>query len=355
MELNVGTNIKRLRLAKGLTQEQLAELLMISTAAVSKWEAKNTYPDITMLFPLAQIFEISVDELLGYDEAKEKADIDKILEDYRRLFVEGKYIECSELIESARKKYPHDYSIMIKYMWYKAGGNAGNNTKALLENKGELTQICDCVLEGCTQDDLRMEAINMKAKLRHISGNTEEALEILSRLPYVQAQLLKEQLFGKDTQEFRYWNKKNCYAMMDSMSIKLVRIIRFDPSLTSHEKKNRIEHIADIFCQISEKENLDFFCIGEQAIYYLLSDMLTADNAAVEEIIRVREKQFASMRKMMDLAETDKVLRELIETTYKTNDLIGWILKRLLNSPNPQLAQLRENADYMEMIKKWEK
>lgn len=40
MELNIGMNIKRLRLARGLTQEQLAELLTISTAAVSKWEAK---------------------------------------------------------------------------------------------------------------------------------------------------------------------------------------------------------------------------------------------------------------------------------------------------------------------------
>ena len=65
MELNIGMNIKRLRLAKGLTQEQLAELLTISTAAVSKWEAKNTYPDITMLFPLAEIFGVTVDELIN--------------------------------------------------------------------------------------------------------------------------------------------------------------------------------------------------------------------------------------------------------------------------------------------------
>lgn len=36
MELNIGTNIKRLRLAKGYTQERLAELLRVSGAAVSK-------------------------------------------------------------------------------------------------------------------------------------------------------------------------------------------------------------------------------------------------------------------------------------------------------------------------------
>ena len=199
MELNIGMNIKRLRLAKGLTQEQLAELLTISTAAVSKWEAKNTYPDITMLFPLAEIFGVTVDELLGYDEAKAKADVDKILAEYQRLYVEGRFAEGKELIVNARKKYPHDYRIMNKYMWDVAGGSAGNDSNTLLKNKDELTQLCDCILEGCTQDDLRAEAINMKAKLLHAAGDTEAALEILSKLPAWHAPIMKEQLFSKDT------------------------------------------------------------------------------------------------------------------------------------------------------------
>ena len=196
MELNIGTNIKRLRLIKGLTQEQLADLLSLSSAAVSKWEAKNTYPDITMLFPLAEIFGVTVDELLGYDEAKAKADVDKILAEYQRLYVEGRFAEGEELIVNARKKYPHDFRIMNKYMWDKAGGSAGNDAETLLTNKDELSQICDCILEGCTQDDLRAEAINMKAKLLHAAGETKSALEILSKLPIWYSPMVKEQLFG---------------------------------------------------------------------------------------------------------------------------------------------------------------
>ena len=103
MELNIGSNIKRLRLAKGLTQEQLGNLLNISPAAISKWEAKNTYPDITLLFPLAEIFGISVDELLGYDEAKAKADIDFLLAEHLRLRVNGFYTQASERIAEARE------------------------------------------------------------------------------------------------------------------------------------------------------------------------------------------------------------------------------------------------------------
>lgn len=353
MELNIGMNIKRLRLAKGLTQEQLAELLTISTAAVSKWEAKNTYPDITMLFPLAEIFDVTVDELLGYDEAKAKADVDKILAEYQRLYVEGRFAEGKELIVNARKKYPHDYRIMNKYMWDVAGGSAGNDSKTLLKNKDELTQLCDCILEGCTQDDLRAEAINMKAKLLHAAGDTEAALEILSKLPAWHAPIMKEQLFGKDTTEYRYWNKKNCYGLMDVMSIKLARIIRFDPTLSVAEKIERLELMAEAFAEMSKRKDLECFCIGEESIYAILAGMLTADNAPIDDVIRIREKQFASMERIMKLAETDDVLKEQIKSTYKSDDMVAWQLNRLLNSPHPQFAKLRENKKYLEMLNKW--
>lgn len=353
MELNIGMNIKRLRLAKGLTQEQLAELLTISTAAVSKWEAKNTYPDITMLFPLAEIFGVTVDELLGYDEAKAKADVDKILAEYQRLYVEGRFAEGKELIVNARKKYPHDYRIMNKYMWDVAGGSAGNDSKTLLKNKNELTQLCDCILEGCTQDDLRAEAINMKAKFLHAAGDTEAALEILSKLPAWHAPIMKEQLFGKDTTEYRYWNKKNCYGLMDVMSIKLARIIRFDPTLSVAEKIERLELMAEAFAEMSKRKDLECFCIGEESIYAILAGMLTADNAPIDDVIRIREKQFASMERIMKLAETDDVLKEQIKSTYKSDDMVAWQLNRLLNSPHPQFAKLRENKKYLEMLNKW--
>lgn len=355
MELNIGANIKRLRLAKGFTQEQLANLLSVSTAAVSKWETKNIYPDITALFPLAEIFEVSMDELLGYDQIKVKADIDKLISEYQTLKVNGHFAEASKLIASARKKYPNDYRIMNAYMWDKAGGKAGDHTETLLKNQKEFTQICNCILAGCTQENLRIEAINMKAKLLHTGGDTEGALEILSQLPDLQAPMLKEALFGKDTSEFRYWNKRNCYGLMNVTAIKHARIVWFDPLLSIAEKIERIELIAETFSETGQKKDFEFFCIGEQAIYSLLADMLTVGGASVEDVIRIREKEFAAMEKMMRLAESDEILYECIEKTYKTNDMIAWRLKRLLSSPHTQFAKYRENPEYMEMLSGWKR
>ena len=68
MEITIGENIRRLRREKGMTQEQLAEVLNVTNAAVSKWERGDSLPDITMLFPIAEFFGVSVDNLMGYDE-----------------------------------------------------------------------------------------------------------------------------------------------------------------------------------------------------------------------------------------------------------------------------------------------
>ena len=64
----IGGKIYSLRVAKGMTQEQLAAILCISPAAVSKWERNLANPSIEMLWELADYFECSIDELVGREE-----------------------------------------------------------------------------------------------------------------------------------------------------------------------------------------------------------------------------------------------------------------------------------------------
>ena len=63
--MSLSQNIKRLRIEKGLTQEQLASAIGVSPQAVSKWETTETYPDGTLLVPLAQALGTSLDMLFG--------------------------------------------------------------------------------------------------------------------------------------------------------------------------------------------------------------------------------------------------------------------------------------------------
>lgn len=61
--MSLSDNIKKFRLNAGYTQEQLAEVLGISSQAVSKWERSETYPDGALLVPLAKALGASLDEL----------------------------------------------------------------------------------------------------------------------------------------------------------------------------------------------------------------------------------------------------------------------------------------------------
>ena len=66
-------NIKRLRKARDITQEDFSEMLGVSCQSVSRWENNVCYPDLELLPVIAEFFGISTDKLMGIDEAVEKA------------------------------------------------------------------------------------------------------------------------------------------------------------------------------------------------------------------------------------------------------------------------------------------
>lgn len=66
MEFN--EKLQGLRKSRGLTQEELAEVLFVSRAAVSKWESGRGYPSIDSLKDISKFFSVSVDDLLSGDK-----------------------------------------------------------------------------------------------------------------------------------------------------------------------------------------------------------------------------------------------------------------------------------------------
>ena len=87
--------LQKLRKQKGLTQEELANVLFVSRAAVSKWESGRGYPNIDSLKAMAKYFSVSIDELLSGEEALNVASEDHNEKQNRfRDFVFG-LLDCS--------------------------------------------------------------------------------------------------------------------------------------------------------------------------------------------------------------------------------------------------------------------
>ncbi|MBE6900205.1 MAG: helix-turn-helix transcriptional regulator [Ruminococcaceae bacterium] len=74
--MEIGEKIQELRRKKGLTQEELAEILYVSRTAVSKWESGRGIPGIESLKAISKYFSVSIDELLSGEEILEAADKD---------------------------------------------------------------------------------------------------------------------------------------------------------------------------------------------------------------------------------------------------------------------------------------
>lgn len=93
-----------------ISQEQLSEALGVTVSAVYKWESGQSVPEVKMLMELADLFEISVDTLLGYD--RQNKNIENRIKRIEQFMVERDFDEAVIETKKALKKYPNNFDIV---------------------------------------------------------------------------------------------------------------------------------------------------------------------------------------------------------------------------------------------------
>ena len=106
MQVNIGEKIKALRKMTGRKQDDLAAALGVTPQAVSRWEADGGYPDIEMIPSIANYFHITIDELFGYNN-----DRDRIIREYndkaqRLINNSDDMTECIALMRRGLEEFP---------------------------------------------------------------------------------------------------------------------------------------------------------------------------------------------------------------------------------------------------------
>ncbi|MGN0408468.1 MAG: helix-turn-helix domain-containing protein [Bacteroides sp.] len=77
--MKIGQVIRKYRKELGMTQEEMAGKLGVTTPAVNKWENGNSNPDIELLAPIARLLHISLDTLMSFHEELSPSEIDEII------------------------------------------------------------------------------------------------------------------------------------------------------------------------------------------------------------------------------------------------------------------------------------
>ncbi len=203
MTIYLGENIKRLRHKKGITQETLAEFLSVSFQSVSRWERGESYPDITMLPLLSKFFGVSVDELLGMNEAQDEEKI----KEYLQLYDDTKLKDLPLLYEKmkeALKEFPNDFRIQVRYMSLLQEVKIRSLSIEDIANYAyekiskEIGRIYDSIQSRCTDDSIRIwsktimishllwkyqSVCDENGKYRVYKEYLEQAEEIIRTLP----------------------------------------------------------------------------------------------------------------------------------------------------------------------------
>lgn len=179
-QINLSKNLARLRRDRKITQEELADFIGVTKAAVSKWENGQTTPDILLLPQLANFFGVTVDELIGYVAQLSEEQIRRRYQELCESFVKLSFAEAWEqtraVIHRYYSCYPFLFQAVVLYLNHYMLADSEEEKKGMLK---EALHLCQRILQECRDVELCADAMAMKAVLKLRLGMPEEAIELL--------------------------------------------------------------------------------------------------------------------------------------------------------------------------------
>ncbi len=172
--LYLSENLKKFRLLKNLTQEDVAEYLGITPQSISKWERAECYPDITFLPALANIFETSVDVLLGMDIIRNEQTVHNIHKSATECQKKGNYASAEKIYRDALKIYPNNAGILL--------GLAG--VLALSDKTDEAITLMEHALPLCKSEKQKSTTRAALCFLYMKCGRKDKAEQLAASLPH---------------------------------------------------------------------------------------------------------------------------------------------------------------------------
>ena len=179
MNIKLSDNIRSFRKAYSLTQQQLADALGVTAGAVYKWEANLSTPDLSLLVELADLFDTSVDVLLGYEvkSNKQAATVTRLKE-----YLHGKDKSGLNEVEKALLRYPNNFDVVHQsaMLYYLFG--IMDRDETFLRRSIELLDRSILLLGQNTDPEIsELSIYSYIAGAYSDLGDEEKALEILKK------------------------------------------------------------------------------------------------------------------------------------------------------------------------------
>ncbi|MDD2957608.1 MAG: helix-turn-helix transcriptional regulator [Lachnospiraceae bacterium] len=242
--MKINEQIRNYRKKQNLTQEQLANYLGVTAPAVNKWENGNSYPDITLLAPLARVLKTDVDTLLSFREELTDLEIGNFVNEItEEMFTKG-FEAAFERVGDKIKEHPGCDKLTLSLSQV-MNGYLSMNMEKLSEKEKYQKQIMAWLEAAAFSEDVQVAnaaAVSL-AQQYMINQEYDKAQKFIDKIPPVgfdrritQATLYK---YMDKTEEAYAVYEELMYQKANDLMINLIGII----SLL--QKENRQEEIQD--------------------------------------------------------------------------------------------------------------
>lgn len=198
--MKINEMIRTLRKEQGFTQEQVANYLGVTAPAVNKWEKGVSYPDITLLAPLARLLKTSIDQLLSFKSSLTQLEIQQFISDLNDTYQNEGYEAGFEKGQNLIMTYPNSERLIFPTV------QLANAYLAMLNGdlevyEPQIIKVYQRLLT--TQDHDLMIAVQSALANLHIHRHEYDAArEIINNIPNqgIDKSYLKAQIYEREDQ-----------------------------------------------------------------------------------------------------------------------------------------------------------
>lgn len=341
--------IKEKRIARGLTQEQLADYLGVSAPAVNKWEKGGSYPDITLLPPLARVLKVDLNTLLSFEEDLSDKEVAQFANEIANTIMTDGFSAGYEKGIDYVHQYPTCHKLILNLAIILQGSLCMYAPKEAPAYEGKIEQLYERCLES-DNIDLRYQTISMLITNYISAEKFDKAQEFLDKIPNIQ--------FDKKHQQGLLFLKRN---ELDSAS-KL-----YEGELIS--AANKINAILLTMAEIAIMENrsedaLHFVDIAAKSValfdlwdynaYANYFQLYSAQKDA-DQCVKVLTKMLPALEKPWDIS-TSRLYTHLIAkniTLEGHKKMSNSVLNMLKTNSDGELDFIMDHPDFKALMQKY--
>ena len=332
--MKINEIIRSYRKRENLTQEQIASYLNVSTPAVNKWERGMSYPDITLLAPLARILKIDVNTLLEFNEELTDTEIKKFTKDIGEIAAKEGLEKAFEKGSGLIKEYPNcdeltfwiSSVLRIYLLQYKG------DLKDKYERK--IINWLEIVASSAKEKIASMANLDLSAIYRE-KEDYQKSQKMLDRIQEVNVDKTIQQalLFensGKIDCAYNIWEKKiweNSQEIFTVLSFVIELLYKERKYSEAEEYIERAKKVAEVFdFGVYHKYSLDLSLAIEKSDKEKVIEMIVK---MVNEASSMDDSMESTLYKHMNFNITNPISKdryeEMVKEAFKKDEKLNFV------------------------------